>query len=220
MSLEDPQVKSVLDRLQRSAWADIPRILACLPGAARALRSGGIPAIGPALFRTSCLAVSPEQGRFMYITARVIDAKRIVEFGTSFGISTIYLAAAARDNGGGTVFGSELERHKWEGARANLAAAGLSQHVDIRLGDALKTLADIPAPVDFVLLDGWKDLNIPVLDLLIPKLRKGAVVLADDIFRFRKALAPYVELMQSGRNGFRSMSLRIGGGFEYSVYTG
>jgi predicted O-methyltransferase YrrM len=118
------------------------------------------------------------------------------------------------------VVGSEVEPHKCEIARANLTEAGLAEHVEIRLGDARKTLADIPGPVDFVLLDGWKELNLSILDLLIPKLRKGAVVLADDIFRFRKAMAPYVELMQSARNGFRSTSLRIGGGFEYSVYAG
>ncbi|MEO8669004.1 MAG: methyltransferase, partial [Bauldia sp.] len=87
-------------------------------------------------------------------------------------------------------------------------------------GDALKTLADVPAPVDFVLLDGWKELYQPVLELLVPKLRKGSVVVADDIFRFRTALAPYVSLMQSGKSGFTSTSLRMAGGLEYSVYQG
>jgi predicted O-methyltransferase YrrM len=219
-SLDNPQVRSVLDRLHRAAgWSEIPRIFSCLPGAALALAREGRGAFGPALFRTSYIAISAEQGRFLYVTARAIEAKRIVEFGTSFGISTLYLAAAAKDNGG-AVIGSELEPDKCEAARANLAEAGLADHVEIRLGDARATLADIPAPVDLVLLDGWKDLNLPILDLLVPKLRKGSVVIADDIFRFRKAMSPYVELMQSGRNGFRSTSLRIGGGFEYSVYDG
>jgi predicted O-methyltransferase YrrM len=221
MSLEDPRVKSVLARLHQAAgWSEIPRIIATLPSVARGFAKEGAGAIEPALFRTSYIAVSPEQGRFMYVTARAIDAKRIVEFGTSYGISTLYLAAAAKDNGGGIVIGSEFEQHKWEGARANLAEAGLAEYAEIRLGDARKTLADIASPIDFVLLDGWKELNLPILDLLIPKLRKGSVVLADDIFRFRKAMAPYVELMQSGRNGFASASLKIGGGFEYSVYAG
>jgi predicted O-methyltransferase YrrM len=221
MSLVDPQVASVLDRLHGEArWREIPRILLTLPDVARAWANEGRGAIAPALFRNAYLPVSAEQGRFMYVTACAIGAKRIVEFGTSFGISTLYLAAAARDNGGGMVIGSEFEQRKCEIARANLAEAGLAEHVEIRLGDARKTLADIPGPVDFVLLDGWKELNLSILDLLIPKLRIGAVVLADDIFRFRKAMAPYVELMQSARNGFRSTSLRIGGGFEYSVYAG
>jgi predicted O-methyltransferase YrrM len=219
-SLQDPKVSSVLNKLHRAAgWSEIPRILSCVPSAARALAREGAGAFAPALFRNSYIAVSAEQGRFLYVTARAIEARRIVEFGTSFGISTLYLAAAAKDNGG-LVIGSELEPAKWEVARANLAEAGLGEHAEIRLGDARMTLADIAAPIDLVLLDGWKELNLPILGVLTPKLRKGAVVIADDVFRFRKAMAPYVELMQSGRNGFRSTSLRIGGGFEYSVYDG
>jgi predicted O-methyltransferase YrrM len=220
MSLEDPSTKSVLARLHHAAgWSEIPRIISSLPQATRALTREGAPAFTHALFRTSYTAISAAQGRFLYVAARAVDARRIVEFGTSYGISTIYLAAAAKD-AGGTVIGSEFEREKWEGARANLAEAGLADYVDIRLGDARKTLVDIPAPVDFVLLDGPKELNLPILDLMIPKLRKGSVILADDIFRFRKAMSPYVELMQSGRNGFSSASVPIGGGFEYSVYQG
>jgi predicted O-methyltransferase YrrM len=220
MSLDDPRIRAVLERLHRAAgWGEVANIVPTLPAVALAFARGGTAAVEPALFTKSYIAVTAEQGRFMYVTALAIGAKRIVEFGTSYGISTLYLAAAARETGG-IVIGSENERHKWEGAKANLAQAGLAEYTDIRLGDALKTLADLPAPVDFVLLDGWKELNLPVLELLIPKLRKGSVVLADDIYRFRKAMAPYVELLQSGRNGFRSTSLRIGGGFEYSVFQG
>jgi predicted O-methyltransferase YrrM len=220
-SLEDPKVKSVLDRLHKAAiFEEIPRIISALPAAARAFAGGGAEAIGPALFRTSYIAISREQGRFMYVAARAAKAKNLVEFGTSYGISTLYLAAAAKDTGGGRVIGTEFERHKWEGAQANLAEAGLADYAEIRLGDARTTLVDIAAPVDFVLLDGWKDLNLPILNLLIPKLRQGSIVLADDIYRFRRAMAPYVALMQSGRNGFVSTSIKIGGGFEYSVYQG
>src|SRR3984885_13866631 len=136
-SLLNPQVESVLGRLHAEArWREIPRILRRLPDAARSWASEGRGAVPPALFRDAYIPVSAEQGRFMYVTARAIDAKRIVEFGTSFGISTLYLAAAARDNGG-MVIGSEIEPRKWEVARANLAEAGLAEHADIRLGDAL-----------------------------------------------------------------------------------
>jgi predicted O-methyltransferase YrrM len=219
-SLEDPRVKSTLARLHRAAgWGEIPRIISCLPDAARAFSREGAAASATALFRTSYTAVSAAQGRFLYVAARAINARRIVEFGTSYGISTIYLAAAARD-ADGVVIGSEFERQKYDGARTHLAEAGLTDYAEIRLGDARATLADISAPIDFALLDGPKELNLPVLNLLIPKLRKGSIVVADDIFRFRAAMASYVELMQSGRNGFCSASLPIGGGFEYSVYQG
>src|SRR5215469_16668785 len=101
------------------------------------------------------LAVSPDTGRLLYMLARAIGARAIVEFGTSFGISTIHLAAALRDNGGGRLIGTELESEKAVQARVNLGAAGLSDLVDVREGDALETLArDLPAIVDFVLLDG------------------------------------------------------------------
>jgi predicted O-methyltransferase YrrM len=90
----------------------------------------------------------------------------------------------------------------------------------VRLGDALETLRDVPEPVDLVFLDGWKDLYLPVLELLKPKLRPGAVVLADNIHTFKKALRPYVEYVQSGSNGFVSTTLSISDGVEYSVCVG
>jgi predicted O-methyltransferase YrrM len=161
-----------------------------------------------------------EAGEFVHLTARAIGAKTIVEFGTSFGISTLYLAAAVRDNGGGIVIGTEIEPGKHARALGHLEEAGLRDLVDVRLGDALETLRELPASVDMLLLDGWKDLYIPVLDVVLPRLRKGAVVIADNIFTFRKELRPYVEAMQSGRRGFDSTTLSIGQGMEYSVYRG
>jgi predicted O-methyltransferase YrrM len=151
--------------------------------------------------------------------ARSIGAKHIVEFGTSLGVSTIYAAAAARDTGG-AVIGSELEPSKRERAIANLEEAGLADLVDVRLGDALETLRGVPGPIDLLLLDGWKELYLPILRLLEPKLRTGSVVLADNIKTFRRALAPYVDYMQSGRNGYHSVTLPLKDGFEFSVRLG
>jgi len=170
--------------------------------------------------RSVYVPVSRSQGQMLYLIARSIDARRIVEFGTSFGISTLYLAAAVKDNGGGVVVGSELEPSKHAKACENLREAGLDGFADVRLGDALKTLADVEAPVDLVLLDGWKDTYLPVLKLLQPKLRPRAIVLADNIFTFRRSLRPYVEYVQSGTNGFVSSTLEIADGFEMSVFTG
>jgi predicted O-methyltransferase YrrM len=113
----------------------------------------------------------PAAGRLAYLTARAIQARRIVEFGTSFGVSTLYLAAAVRDNGGGIVIGSELEPSKVSQARRNVAEAGLKGFVDIRAGDARETLADPGGVIDMVLLDGWKDFYLPILHTLEPHLR-------------------------------------------------
>jgi predicted O-methyltransferase YrrM len=219
-SLRNSEVRAVLDSLHNAAEGDKWRFLQLAPQILTARLSGKelFDTFTPALAKDLYIPISREQGEYLYLTARAIGAKRVVEFGTSFGISTIYLAAAVHDNQGEIVIGAELEPSKHLRATANLAEAGLSHIVDIRLGDALNTLQNIPEPIDLVLLDGWKDLYIPVLELLKPKLRKGAIVFADNIFTFKKALRPYVEYMQSGKNGFESMTLNMGGGMEYSCY--
>jgi predicted O-methyltransferase YrrM len=177
--------------------------------------------VPPEATKDCYIPVSREQGEFLYLTARVIGATNVVEFGTSFGISTIYLAAAVRDNdGAGIVIGSEIDPPKCAQASRNLEEAGLGDHADVREGDALETLRDVPEAVDLVLLDGAKDLYLPVIELLIPKLRPGAVVVADNIHTFRKGLKPYVDFMQSGDAGFVSTTLSLGQGFEYSTYLG
>ena len=117
----------------------------------------------------------------LYMLARSTRAKAIVEFGTSFGVSTLHLAAALRDNGGGRLIGTEFEPTKIDGARASIAAAGLDDLVEIRAGDAVETLArDLPETVDLVLLDGAKGLYSTVLALLEPRLRPGALIVADN----------------------------------------
>ncbi|HXX66013.1 MAG TPA: class I SAM-dependent methyltransferase [Polyangiaceae bacterium] len=127
------------------------------------------------------LAVSPETATLLYMLARANGARVIVEFGTSFGISTLHLAAALRDNGGGRLIGSELEPTKAARARSNLATAGLADLVDVREGDALETLArDLPERIDLVLLDGHKPLYERVLDLVAPRVRRGAFLVADN----------------------------------------
>lgn len=218
-SLEDPRVAATLSRLHRAARGDWMFFARHLPMMARLILSKDAtkPAAEQArLLKDVYIPISAAQGRFLYLVARSIGAKRLVEFGTSFGVSTIYAAAAARDSGG-RVIGTELEPGKHQAASQNLAEAGLAEFVDIRLGDALLTLQDIPAPIDLVLLDGWKELYLPVLQMLEPKLRPGSVVLADNIKTFRRALAGYVEYMQNGRNGFASVTLPLKDGFEYSV---
>jgi predicted O-methyltransferase YrrM len=127
------------------------------------------------------LAVSRETATLLYMLARSCRAASIVEFGTSFGISTLHLAAALRDNGGGRLIGTEFEPAKIAQARANLAAARLEDLVEIRAGDALETLArDLPQTLDFVLFDGAKGLYPRVLALLEPRLRSGALLVADN----------------------------------------
>jgi predicted O-methyltransferase YrrM len=133
------------------------------------------------LLKDDPLAVSRETGHLLYMLARSSRARTIVEFGTSFGISTLHLAAGLRDNGGGRLITSEFEPSKAARARENLSAGGLIDLVEIREGDALKTLrADLPDTIDLVLLDGAKALYPEILDLVEGHLRPGAIIVADN----------------------------------------
>uniref|UniRef100_A0A9E8A8B2 Class I SAM-dependent methyltransferase n=1 Tax=Bosea sp. NBC_00436 TaxID=2969620 RepID=A0A9E8A8B2_9HYPH len=127
------------------------------------------------------LPVSRETGVLLYMLARNSRARTIIEFGTSLGISTLYLAAALRDNGGGRLITTEFEPSKVARAREHLEAGGLADLVDIREGDALKTLAAcLPAQVDLLLLDGAKSLYPDILDLVEGSLRPGSLIVADN----------------------------------------
>lgn len=160
------------------------------------------------------LAVTPAYGRFLYAIARARRATRIVEFGTSMGISTIYLAAALRDNGGGKLIGSELEPTKVTRARVNTEAAGLADLVEIREGDALETLKNVGGEVDLVLVDGAFSLYLPVLKLIEPRLSPGAIVLGENAFA-----RDYLDYVRNPANGYLSRSLAIdeGRGNEFTV---
>ena len=164
--------------------------------------------------------LSRERGTFAYLVARAINAKRIVEFGTAFGISTIYLAAAVKDNGGGIVIGSEMEPHKVKTAWANVEEAGLADYIEIRQGDARQTLADPGGTVDLLLNDGHKALYIPIVQLLTPYFRPGAVILGDNVTLGAPLLSPmveYIEFMNNPQHGFTSLTIPLKDGMEYSV---
>lgn len=165
------------------------------------------------------LSVSPEFGRFLYMCVRACKAKRIVEFGSSMGISTIYMAAALRDMGGGTLIGTELEPIKAERARVNVAAAGLADLVEFRIGDARETLEPgVGGDIDMVMLDGAFTLYLSVLTLLEPHLKPGAIIIGENAFQ---PASGYVDYMRDPRNGYLSLPLSFdpGRGNEFTVKT-
>ncbi len=166
------------------------------------------------------LPLEAEQGGLLYVTARAIGARRVAEYGTSFGVSTLYLAAAVRDNGGGTVIGTEILPEKAEVARANFAEAGVSDLIDLRVGDARETLKDCGGQIDLLLLDGWKDIELDVLRIVQPQLRPGALVFVDNISTFKADNRGQREDMADPRNGFRAVVLPLKDGMEVAVYTG
>ncbi len=214
-SLEDPKVVEVLERLHRESDAQMPAVREKVAG----LRAGGeMPEDWPEQLRDFFLPVSPEQGRFLYQTVRAVRAQRVVEFGSSFGVSSIYLAAGLRDSGGSMLIGSELVEDKAATARRNIADAGLADYADIRSGDARETLQDPGGSVDVVLLDGGSAMYVEIVQLLLPHLRDGAVVLADNISPEDEG--PYSSWVRDPANGFVSSSIMMKQGTEYSVWLG
>jgi predicted O-methyltransferase YrrM len=215
-SLSDPKTRAVLERLHAASRGERMRLAgSLLRGLLSRARLSSTEQSEWA--KDFYLSVGPAQGQFLYALARGAGARRVVEFGTSFGISTIYLAAAVRDNGGGVVIGSELHPDKVRRARAHLEEAGLASEVEIREGDALETLSDPGGPVDLAFLDGWKELYVPVLERLAPHLRRGALVVGDNMFTFWRALAPYRAYVRDPARGFQSQTLFLGDGTELSV---
>jgi predicted O-methyltransferase YrrM len=160
------------------------------------------------------LPVSRAGGELLYLLTRAARPHTVVEFGTSFGISTIHLAAAVTDNGVGRVFGTELSEAKIAAARANLAEAGLAEVATVLAGDALETLAEIPGPIGLLLLDGWKEMCLPVLRSLEPRLAPGAVVVADDIDQ--ASMADYLAYIRDPANGYVSVAFPVKDGMEIS----
>jgi predicted O-methyltransferase YrrM len=161
------------------------------------------------------LPVSRETGRLLYMLARSCRARTIVEFGTSFGISTLHLAAALRDNGGGRLITSEFEPSKITRAQQNLTAGGLIDLVELREGDALRTLSgDLPETVDLLLLDGAKALYPEILSLVESRLKPGSLIVADNA----DYSPDYLARVRSPENGYLSvpfaedveLSMRIG----------
>jgi len=174
------------------------------------------------LFKDVYMSVSSEGGALLYLLARATGARTVVEYGTSFGVSTIHLASAVRDNGGGTVIGTELQHDKAVAAQRNFVEAGVSDLIDLRVGDALETLADVPEVVDLVLLDGWPDLALPVLRLLEPSLRPGSLILVDDVDMDwgSDVHGPLLAHLGDPDNGYLSVKLPVGDGIQACIRLG
>jgi predicted O-methyltransferase YrrM len=167
------------------------------------------------------VALDRPKAEFCYRLCRALRARRIVEAGTSFGVSTLYLAAAVRENiqedgGSGVVIGTEHEPLKATAARRHFEEAGLADLIDLRTGDLPGTLADLQGPIDFMLIDIWTAVALPALKQVAPRLRRGAVVICDNTTTYRDAYRDYFEYV-TPVNGFSTMTLPFDGGLEFTV---
>ena len=218
--LNDPKLEALIERLQASSHAQEPDAPAYYQRRADAGRADwSMDAEDHAFYADKLVALEEPKAEFCYGLCRAIGARRIVELGTSFGVSTMYLAAAVRDNGGGVVVGTEHEAAKARAARANFAQAGLEDLIDLREGDLRETLQTLEGPIDFVLSDIWTDMVLPGLLLIWPHLRVGSVICADNTAgpRARAGYADFFAFIATPANGLRTMTLPFDGGFEMTV---
>lgn len=163
------------------------------------------------------LHVGEEVGRFLHVLAQARGAKRILEVGTSYGYSTLFLADAARRTGG-EVTTLDLSAEKQEYARGQLQQAGLDSYVRWVQGDAVSLLDELDGPYDLVLLDPWKEIYIPCFQKILPKLSENAVLVADNMLE-PKAVRPQAESYRAvvrSEPTLQSVLLPIGQGIELS----
>lgn len=172
--------------------------------------------LGPR-FSDLFLAVDPDNGLLCYALLRALRATRVVEVGTSMGVSTIYLALAVRHNGGGTVIATERVPEKAARARQHWRAAGVEELIELRVGDAKETLAHETAPIDFVFNDAFPPLALPILRTLAPAMRPGALALCGNAALFPADHEEYVTWLRSPGSGFRSLRLPMKFAGEISV---
>lgn len=184
----------------------------------KGLAKGIFRPLTPEDMKDAYIALSREQGEYVYDLLLQRDAKHIVEFGTSFGISTLYLGAAARETGGKAIT-TELLPEKCRVAQQNFEEAGLENWIELREGDALETLKDVDEGIDFLLMDGWNDLYLPLIKILEPKFKKGTLIYTDNA-SFPSA-KPFLNYITS--NPLKYKTMRIGeskGGSELSEFIG
>ncbi len=207
-TLNRPEYASIIDRLFADAQLDDQR------------RQGLSPtdyAIGERadICQDFYLSVAPDSGRLLYSLVRALKPSTIVEYGMSYGISTLHLAAAVRDNGVGRIITTEMSAQKISAARATFAEAGVADLITILEGDARATLETVTGPVQFVLLDGWPDLDLPVLKILEPVLAPGALILGDNV-----RLDPehvYLDYVNAPANGYVSVPIPLDKGMELTI---
>ncbi|WP_404196670.1 O-methyltransferase [Streptomyces tauricus] len=212
-TLAEPRVSAALTRMFEAAARDDETVSRLRSDRSHDLESRTAQELADAA-QEIYMPVSADGGRLLYNLVRATKPATVVEFGTSYGISTLHLAAAVRDNGTGRVITTEMSRTKAASARDTFAATGLDDVITLLEGDALHTLAALRQPVDLLFLDGWKDLCLPVLRLLEPHIAPGTLVVAGDVDL--PDLGPYLDHVRDTANGYHSVTFPVEDGLEIS----
>lgn len=220
-ALTDPRARAVFERLQAQSVAQEAELGRYFSRRAREgnLDWKGFDEAAHGFLADKLVALEPEKAAFCAQVIRSLRARTVVEVGTSFGASTLYLASAVREVAGaqGKVIATEYEPAKAAAARANFAEAGLADLIELREGDLRETLKDLTGHVDFVLMDIWTEMARPALELIAPHLRAGAVVIADNTSQFPGAYDDYFAFVNDPANRFTTLTLPFAGGLEFTV---
>jgi predicted O-methyltransferase YrrM len=158
------------------------------------------------------LNITPDTGRLLWILIRTLRATRILEVGTSNAYSTIWLADAARATGGRVVT-LERDPDKVRLARENLGRAGVAQWVEVREGPAAETLAALPGPFDLVFLDADRSSYRAYLELAVPRLVPGGLLVADNVVSHRSELEDFLARVKAHPE-LMSVTVPVGKGEE------
>lgn len=218
---DDDRLRSLLDRLHAASDAQAEEVAAHSREGNWRSTTGTEAEVeeGREFWADKYVALDRDKAELCYLLCRIRGARRVVEAGTSFGVSTLYLAAAVRDNGGGTVIGTERERDKANQARRNFETAGLDDLIELREGDLRQTLAPDDGPVDALLLDIWTPMVRPTVELVAPRIPAGGFIIADNTTWRRSAYEELFDYLGDPANGFSTITLPFSGGLELAVRT-
>jgi len=165
------------------------------------------------------LPVGRGTGTMLDVLIREMPARTVLEIGSSYGYSTVWLARAAK-HVGGYVVSLEMHQHKIDFAQQMLDRAGLGEYVRFVAGDARASLTALDESFDLVLLDLWKDMYIRCFDMAIPRLNPGAIIVADNML-YPEATRPLADLYRvhvRTRRDMDSVLLPVGSGIEVSRF--
>lgn len=215
--IADPALRALINRLQQQSLGQAPDITAYFSQRLRAgdLSWDGLDEGAHQFFKDKMVALDDDKAQFCHLLCRTTGARRVLEIGTSYGVSTLYLADAVRCNGGGLVIGTEYEPDKAREARTNFREAGMENLIELREGDLRETLKSLEGPIDFVLMDIWTEMVVPAMQLVVQHLRDGACIVADNTIDFAEAYGSYFNFI--GEHGFITQTLPFRGGLELTV---
>lgn len=172
VSKEQNQIETTLNELYNDSKSDKFKVI---KGLAKSIFRG----IQPSDFKDVYLSISRKQGKELVKLIKDNNLKNIVEFGTSFGISTLFLAQGALETNG-HISTTELIESKAQKAIDNFKKAGVSELIEVRIGNALETLKNYNQPIDLLFLDGWKDLYLPLFEMLESNFHANTIIYVDN----------------------------------------